>query len=171
MTPAVVLIMGVSASGKTTLGRAVAERLASRFIDADDLHPPSNREKMARGEPLDDHDRLPWLDAIRSEIDDALRRNGEGVELVITCSALRRRYRERLRSPAEPILLVYLEADRETLQKRLESRADHFFPRSLLDSQLQTLEPPGAEEAAVTLDGGAPLAELVEAVQRAAATR
>lgn len=166
MTPAMVLIMGVSASGKTTLGRALAERFACRFVDADDLHPPANREKMARGEPLDDHDRRPWLDAIRGEIDAALHRSGEGVELVITCSALRRRYRERLRRPAEPILLVHLHADRETLRQRLASRADHFFPLSLLDSQLDTLEPPEEEEAAFPLDAAAPLTELIAAVER-----
>jgi gluconokinase len=171
MTPAVVLIMGVSASGKTTLGRALAERFACRFVDADDLHPPANREKMARGEPLDDHDRRPWLDAIRSEIDAALQWSGEGVELVITCSALRRRYRERLRRTTEPILLVYLQADRETLRQRLEARVDHFFPLSLLDSQLQTLEPPEEGEAAVTLDAAASITELVEAVVREAERR
>lgn len=167
MTPAVILIMGVSGSGKTTLGRALAVRLACRFVDADDLHPPANREKMARGEPLNDGDRLPWLDAIRREMEAALQReHASGVDLVITCSALKRSYRDRLRRPGEAVALVHLDADRSTLRGRLSSRRDHFFPADLLDSQLATLEPPTEEERVLTLDASQPLDKLVDAVQR-----
>ncbi|MFW5681866.1 MAG: gluconokinase [Phycisphaeraceae bacterium] len=167
MTPAVILIMGVSGSGKTTLGRALAKRLACRFVDADDLHPPANREKMARGEPLDDHDRLPWLDAIRREIQHALQReDASGVDLVITCSALKRSYRDHLRHADEPVTLVHLGADRSTLMGRLSSRRDHFFPADLLDSQLDTLEPPTEDENVLELYASQPLDKLVDAILR-----
>lgn len=165
MPPAVVLIMGVSGSGKTTVGRAIAERLACPYVEADDLHPPANREKMARGEPLDDPDRWPWLDALRAEIEHALRHRDDGrVNLVITCSALKRRYRDRLRRADEPIALVFLDADRATLEKRLQGRGGHFFPAKLLESQLGTLETPEPEENAIVLDADAPLDHLVDTV-------
>lgn len=139
----VVVVMGVSGSGKSTVGRALAERLGVRFIDADDLHPQANRDKMAGGTPLTDGDRWPWLELVGAAI--GAERLAGGV--VVACSALRRRYRDALgRSAGGPVWFAHLRGDAALLGERLADRADHFMPVALLGSQLQTLEELGADE-------------------------
>jgi gluconokinase len=147
-----VVVMGVSGSGKTTVGEALAEALGVPFADGDALHPAANVAKMAAGIPLDDADRAPWLDTIGALL--------SAGSIVIACSALKRTYRDRLRAAAPDLELVFLEVDRATLLDRMTHRT-HFMPPSLLDSQLATLEPPTADEHAVVVDGAAPLVELV----------
>ena len=139
-----IVVMGVTASGKTSVGRALAERLGLDFVDGDDLHPQANVDKMASGRPLDDADRAPWLDAVGEAL---AQREG----LVIACSALRRAYRERILSKASDTVFVVLHADRHVLLERMEGRTDHFMPTALLDSQLEALEMPGGDEPAVTV--------------------
>lgn len=142
-SPAVV-VMGVSGSGKSTVGHALAGRMGVRFIDADDLHPQANRDKMVGGTPLTDDDRWPWLELVGAAID-AERRSGGGV--VVACSALRRRYRDALRRSADgPVWFAHLSGDAALLGERLADRADHFMPAALLGSQLQTLEGLEADE-------------------------
>ena len=164
--PRVALVMGVAASGKTTVGRALAAALRWGFADADDFHPPANVDKMRRGEPLDDDDRGPWLDALRTRIVEALDRPASP-GLVVTSSALRRRYRRRLIRPGEPVALVYLRLDRATMADRLARRSGHFFPARLMDSQLDALEEPGEAESPITLDAARPTEELVDTARRA----
>jgi carbohydrate kinase (thermoresistant glucokinase family) len=140
--PAVVM-MGVSGSGKTTVGEALAERLGVRFRDADEFHPKANVEKMSAGVPLTDADRWPWLDAIGAAIRDAPRE----AAIVISCSALKRVYRVRILEAAErPVTFVHLTGSRALLAERMQRRRGHFMPPSLLDSQLATLEPLQADE-------------------------
>ena len=147
--------MGVSGSGKTTVGAALAEALGLRFVDADDLHPEANVEKMGAGVPLTDDDRWPWLDAVGAVL-------AEG-DVVVACSALRRIYRDRLRAVAPGLALVYLHGPRELLAERMGHRPGHFMPATLLDSQLETLEEPTPDEHAVALDIARPVDELVAA--------
>ena len=133
----VVVVCGVSGSGKTTVGRALAQRMALRFLDADDLHSPAAIDKMSRGRPLDDADRTPWLRRVAAEM--AAARLG-GLGLVVACSALKVRYRDILRRSDTHPLFLLLEAPRALLEQRLEGRTGHFMPRDLLDSQLDALE-------------------------------
>lgn len=136
-----VVVMGVSGCGKTTVGIALAERLGARFIEGDRLHPEANVAKMRAGIPLDDADRWPWLDAVASAL-------ANGGPIVVSCSALKRDYRDRLRTRSGvPLHFVHLAGDRASLAQRMAERPGHYMPVSLLDSQLATLEPPGAEEA------------------------
>ena len=154
-----VVVMGVSGSGKSTLGRALAQRLGAEFLEGDDLHPPRNVERMAAGVALTDDDRRDWLLAIAQRIDDArAARRG----LAVSCSALKRGYRELLRSACPDLAFVHLHAERALLEERLRARSDHFMPASLLASQLQTLEPPARDERAITLDAALPLAQLAD---------
>lgn len=139
-----IVVMGVSGSGKSALGRALAARLGLPYADGDDLHSQENIRKMRRGEPLDDADRAPWLDAVGSWL--------AGRDGVVSCSALKRAYRDRLRAHAPDAYFVQLNVDRETLRARLERRAGHFMPASLLDSQLATLEPLAVDEVGVQID-------------------
>lgn len=148
--------MGVSGSGKTTVGQALAERLGRPFTDGDDLHPESNVRRMAAGIPLTDDDRWPWLDAVGAVL--------AGGAHVVACSALRRAYRDRLRAAAPGIALVLLDAPRDVLAARLTDRPGHFMPASLLDSQLQTLERPGPGEEVLTLDAARPVGQLVDEI-------
>jgi gluconokinase len=153
------VVMGVSGSGKTTVGELVAARLGWRYAEADEFHPASNVAKMAAGQPLTDEDRLPWLRAIAAWID---ARIAEGQPAVVTCSALRRAYRDVLRRPQ--VRFVYLRADRELIARRLTERRGHFFKVGLLESQFRTLEEPGQDEGAATVTiAGAP-EEIAEAV-------
>lgn len=154
-----IVIMGVSGCGKTTLGRALANRLRWQFIEGDSLHPPANIAKMAAGIPLDDADRLPFLEAVAQKLVE-----GRNSGVVASCSALRRRYRDLLRERAGEILFVLPEMDRPTLVSRLNNRADHFMPSSLVDSQLAALEVPGADEATIPVDGTLPTDLQVAAV-------
>jgi len=153
--PPPVLVMGVSACGKTTLGQQLAARYGWRFVDADDLHPPHNIEKMSRGLPLDDEDRAPWLDAVAKVLSRA--------PGVVACSALKRRYRDRLRRAAPALEILYLHAGRELLMHRMLGRTHHYMPANLLDSQLAALEPPTPEEHALLLDAALPVETLLDA--------
>jgi gluconokinase len=138
------VVMGVSGCGKSTIGRALADRLDISFIDGDDLHPASNIEKMRRGEPLDDADRAPWLDRVGARLEPGT---------VIACSALKRIYRDRIRRIAGgPVVFVYLRGSRETLARRMSERKGHFMPYALLESQLATLEEPAGDELLATAD-------------------
>src|SRR5262249_41593163 len=151
------VVMGVSGAGKTTLAEALALRLGFAFLDADDLHPPENVAKMRRGEALDDNDRAPWLGAVAQAIA-GFKARDQGA--VLACSALKRRYRDRLREADPDLGFVYLAAPRDVLVSRLAARRGHFMPKALLDSQLATLEQPGADENAVTLDASLPVETL-----------
>ncbi|GHE21993.1 gluconokinase [Halomonas urumqiensis] len=146
-----ILVMGVSGSGKSHIGRLLAERLGVEFIDGDDHHPQANIDKMARGIPLNDDDRQGWLDTLAGLIADYHRRDAS---LVIGCSALKRRYRDQLRSGDPALAILFLEGSREQLLERLTSREGHFFTgEAMLESQLADLEPPGSDEA-ITLNIG-----------------
>ncbi|MEO8668914.1 MAG: gluconokinase [Bauldia sp.] len=161
---AAIVVMGVSGSGKTTIGSEVAARLGLPFRDADEFHPAANVAKMASGVPLTDADRWPWLDAIGAAIHDA------AGGLVVTCSALKRAYRDRIRAAAgTPVRFVHLDASRAALASRLAKRKGHFFPPSLLDSQLATLERPLPEEGALVMPADGPIADVAEAVLAAIA--
>ncbi len=135
--------MGVCGSGKTSVGSAIAERMAWEFLEGDDLHPAANRRKMSSGTPLTDGDRWPWLDRIAARMRQA---DGEGRTIVVACSALRRVYRDRLRECGADVRFVHLTGDSALLRARMAQRADHFMPAGLLDSQLATLERAGAGE-------------------------
>jgi len=136
--------MGVSGCGKSTVGALLAEALNLRFVDADDLHSETNKTKMACGIPLDDADRKPWLDSVGAQLQKG--------SVVIACSALRRRYRERLRQSAPWFRLIYLYGTPELLAHRLNARVHKFMPSMLLSSQLATLEPPDTDEGAIALN-------------------
>ncbi|MDO3436304.1 gluconokinase [Rhizobium sp. CBN3] len=147
--PLAVIVMGVSGCGKSSVGERIAARNGMPFVEGDQLHPAANVEKMAQGIPLTDEDRLPWLDRIGEEIKTALNASRG---LVVSCSALKRSYRDRLRQAAGGRLaFVFLEGSRELLLSRMQARQGHFMPASLLDSQLQTLEPPTGETGVVTV--------------------
>lgn len=157
----VIVLMGVAGSGKTTVGRQLAERLYWSFADADDFHPPQNIAKMSAGQPLNDADRAPWLAAIRKFIDGQL---AAGTNAVVTCSALKQRYREQIQPDPVRVKLVYLEGSRELLLARLRHRHGHFMKPDMLDSQLATLEPP---TDALTLDVAPPPSQLVDEIRAA----
>ena len=142
--------MGVSGSGKSTVGNRLAKLLQLPFCEGDDLHSAENLDKMRAGAPLDDHDRAPWL----ARINDWLRSSEGGG--VVACSALQRAYRERLRQGAPTLRFVLLDPPRELLAKRLAFRAGHFMPANLLNSQLEALERPEADEDALRLTGEPP---------------
>jgi carbohydrate kinase (thermoresistant glucokinase family) len=150
--------MGVSGSGKTTVGAALADALGLRFVDGDALHPAANVAKMAAGIPLDDADRAPWLDAIGAVLATG--------PVVVACSALKRAYRDRLRAAAPELQLVFLDGSRELLASRMAARPGHFMPASLLDSQLATLERPDPDEYPVTVDVVAPVPEIVASLMK-----
>ena len=149
--------MGVSGSGKTSVGTAAAHLAGVRFIEADDLHPPGNVAAMVAGQPLDDADRAPWLDAVSAAI-------VAGAPCIVACSALRLAYRDRLRQDAPHARFVLLQLDRLTLERRMAERSDHFMPVSLLDSQLATLEAPAPGEGVVVLDAARSIDNLAAAV-------
>lgn len=161
--PWLVVVMGVSGCGKTSVGERLADTLAVPFLEGDSLHPPANIEKMGEGIPLTDDDRWPWLDLIGARLE-AAREEG----MVISCSALKRAYRERLRQAAGGGLnFVFLHGSRALLEQRMGERAGHFMPASLLDSQLATLENPSAEEGVVAVDISPPVAAVASAALRA----
>jgi len=151
-TPQVVVVMGVSGTGKTTIGLLLAARLGVPYAEGDDFHPPANIAKMSAGTPLDDADRAPWLDAIGAWAHDRA-----GLGGVVSCSALKRSYRDRLRTAAPGLLFVHLSGSRELIEDRMRHREGHFMPTALLDSQFATLEPLDADEAGAVVDvTGAP---------------
>jgi len=148
--------MGVSGSGKSTVGAALAGRLHVPFEDADDLHPEANVAKMTRGEPLDDHDRWPWLERIGEWL--AAHADGGG----IACSALKRKYRDQLRHHCRSVEFLHLEGGRDLIENRQASRPGHFMPASLLTSQFETLEPLGPDERGVVVDVAGSVDAIVE---------
>ena len=150
-----VVVMGVSGSGKSTVGAALAGRLRVPFEDADDLHPRANVEKMTRGEPLDDHDRRPWLE----RIGEWLRAHEQGG--VIACSALKRKYRDQLRHHCSTVEFLHLEGGRDLIERRQASRPGHFMPSSLLTSQFETLEPLAPDERGVVVEVAGDVDETV----------
>ena len=158
MRVAAIIVMGVSGSGKSTIGALLAERLGWPFADADGFHPPENVAKMASGQPLTDADRWPWLDAIAAHID-AARKAGQPV--VVACSALRRAYRDRLRAGHGDLLFLHLSGAPEVIAARQAARQGHFMPPSLMASQFATLEYPAAEADAVTVSVQASPHEVV----------
>ncbi|MFH9015361.1 gluconokinase [Streptomyces sp. NPDC017943] len=149
-TVPLVVVMGVSGSGKTTVGRLLAERLGVGCAEGDDFHPASNVAKMRAGRPLDDTDRGPWLDKVAQWLVDHADSGG-----VVTCSALKRRYRDRLASAAPSVFFLHLDGSPELIAARITARRGHFMPPELLRSQVADLEPLGEEErgAAVPIDG------------------
>ncbi len=155
--------MGVSGSGKSTVGRLLAQTLRVPFQDGDELHPPDNIARMAAGVPLTDADRYDWLAAIGKRLAAAGGRRG-GV--VVACSALKRAYRDQLREVAPDLRLVYLHGDTVLLAERLAARRDHYMPASMLPSQLAALEPPGPQESAIAIDVAQPPEAIVQAVCR-----
>ncbi|MFE7594105.1 gluconokinase [Kitasatospora sp. NPDC057512] len=157
--PLTIVVMGVSGVGKTTLARLLADRLALPFAEADDFHPAANIAKMSAGIPLDDEDRAPWLRAIGAWLKD---RTEAGTGGVVTCSALKHRYRDILRADAPGAFFLHLSGGHELVEDRLSHRTGHFMPTSLLDSQYATLEPLGADERGAALDVGPSPEELVE---------
>ncbi|WP_026065926.1 gluconokinase [Actinoalloteichus spitiensis] len=157
--PRPVLVIGVSGSGKSTVGALLAERLNRPFVDSDSLHPPANIEKMATGQPLTDEDRLPWLRIVGERIAKGV---DAGEPPVVACSALRRDYRDLVRGYAPNLFLVHLAGDRSLVAERVAARHHEYMPPSLLDSQYAALEPLGADESGVVLDIAAPPAELVD---------
>jgi gluconokinase len=163
MPPRILLLMGVSGSGKTTVGALLAGRLGWPYADADSFHSAANVAKMAAGHPLTDEDRWPWLRAIGAWIDGQLSR---GEHAVVTCSALKRAYRDMLRRPG--VQVVYLRGSRELMAQRMAARQGHFFKPALLDSQLAALEEPSPDEDAITVSIGGPPSEIVEAIAAAA---
>jgi gluconokinase len=153
--------MGVSGSGKTTVGRELAGRLGVDYAEADEFHPQANIEKMAAGHPLTDDDRWPWLDAIARWIGEHEESGG-----VVTCSALKRTYRDIL-TAGGPVFFVHLTGSRAVIAARLNARKDHFMPPALLDSQIADLQPLGPDEPGIVLDIDTTPEALAEAAYRA----
>jgi gluconokinase len=152
----VIVVMGVSGAGKTTIGRLLAERFALPFIEGDDYHPPANVAKMARGVPLEDHDRWPWL----ARLNEVLRAQEHAV---LACSALKDAYRRQLLAGVTDPRLVHLHGDEALIAMRLKERRHRYMPASLLESQLATLEPP---QRAIVVDVAADPASCVETIVR-----
>ena len=160
MRPAAIIVMGVSGSGKSTIGALLAERLGWPFADADGFHPAANIAKMAAGQPLTDADRWPWLDAIAAHIEAA---RAAAQPVVVACSALRRTYRDRLRAGHKDLIFLHLAGEAGLIGERQAARQGHFMPPSLMASQFATLEDPAAEADAVTVSVQASPAQVVEA--------
>jgi carbohydrate kinase (thermoresistant glucokinase family) len=163
-SPAAIVIMGVSGSGKTEIGRRLAERLGWAFRDADEFHPAENIAKMRAGVPLVDADREPWLAALAAVLQRVVT---EGPPLVLACSALKWGHRTRLGLPRTPIRLVHLDGPPGVIRRRIEQRAGHFMPATLLDSQLAALERPGPDENAIVVDVSPEPDAIVQAIAAA----
>jgi carbohydrate kinase (thermoresistant glucokinase family) len=159
--PMVLVVMGVSGCGKTTIARLLAERLGWTYVDGDWLHPAANIEKMKRGDPLTDEDRAPWLAAIAARVEEIRR---EGGSSVVACSALKKRYRDVLRGDRGDVRFVFLQGGRHTIARRLAKRDGHFMPPTLLDSQFSALEEPAADEKALVVAIDASPEAIVESV-------
>jgi gluconokinase len=156
--PRAVILMGVSGSGKSTVGASLAQRLECPFLDADDFHPAANVEKMKRGIPLNDEDRMPWLRRLHDELEHRL---GAGASMVLGCSALKESYRKILEEGLSQIDFVFLDVDQLTLTERLGKRKDHFFPKGLLESQFAALERP---QNALIVDASRSIEEIIEQI-------
>ena len=159
----VVVVMGVSGSGKTTVGRRLVGRLGVPYAEADEFHPPANIEKMSAGRPLTDEDRWPWLRAIADWITSQAGRRGG----VVSCSALKRSYRDLLRSAADLVWFLHLDGSRALITDRITGRSGHFMPAALLDSQFADLEPLDEDEPGLVVDVDAAPADIVETAVRA----
>jgi gluconokinase len=157
----IVIVAGVSGSGKTTIGALLASRLGWEFEDSDDLHPAANIAKMHAGVPLTDEDRRPWLDTIAAWMD---QRTAAGESAVIACSALKRSYRDRLGDGRPDLRIAFLHVDRATLHARLAGRHGHFFRPALLDSQLAIAETPSSAAGDIVVDATAPPAAVVQEI-------
>jgi carbohydrate kinase (thermoresistant glucokinase family) len=172
VAPAVVILMGVSGSGKSTIGTVLAGQLRWEFTDADRFHPAGNVEKMHKGIPLTDDDRWPWLDAIAAWIDETRRSGGHSV---LACSALKRRYRDVLIGDRRDVRLVFLKGEEALIARRIVARHGHFMPPSLLHSQLEALEEPAPDENPIVVSiEPAPdeiVAQIMKALNLAPATR
>ncbi|WP_316177162.1 MULTISPECIES: gluconokinase [unclassified Bradyrhizobium] len=161
--PHALVIMGVSGSGKSTIGQALGQRLGWRFEDGDSFHPPANVAKMSAGHPLTDEDRWPWLQAIAAEI---ARCRTAGQHIIIACSALKKAYRDILVGGRNDVRMVYLQGSQELIGERMSHREGHFMPPGLLASQFATLEPPGAAEHPITVSVDAPVAAIVDDIMQ-----
>ena len=164
--PVVLVLMGVSGCGKTTVAQILAERLHWAFEEGDALHPPANVAKMAAGHPLDDADRAPWLAKVADWVDARLDAGECGV---ITCSSLKRSYRALINRRGAGVEFVYLHGSRELIASRLATRHGHFMPTTLLDSQFATLEEPGPDEPAIRVEIGAPPEDIADDIVEALA--
>jgi len=164
--PVALVVMGVSGSGKSSVGRAVAAAFGYGFVDADDLHPPANVAKMRGGTPLDDDDRGPWLAAVATVLQEHL---AEGKGIVVACSALKKVYRDRLRTAGQGVRFVHLHGSEELMAQRLARRGSHFFDPRLLASQFTTLEvpDPAREPDVLMVDAAASIATIIGAVTTA----
>ena len=156
--PLAIVVMGVSGCGKSTVGTRLAQQLGATFLDADDFHPPDNVGRMRAGIALTDAERAPWLDALAARLTQA---RTEDEAVVLACSALKRSYRDALRRGAPALTLVHLTGSPALLAERITARPGHYMPPTLLPSQLATLESPGADERAITLDVGATTDDIV----------
>jgi carbohydrate kinase (thermoresistant glucokinase family) len=161
MLPTVLVIMGVSGSGKTTIASLLAESLRCDLSDADSFHPAANVDKMAAGVPLNDEDRWPWLHAIADWIDAMRRSQRCGI---VACSALKRSYRDIIIGARRDVRLVYLKGDAELIRQRMSNRSGHFMPTVLLQSQLDTLEEPGSDENPIVVSIDAEPRTLAEII-------
>jgi gluconokinase len=157
----IVIIFGVSGAGKTTVGKLLARELGWRFVEADDFHPAANIEKMRSGQPLTDEDRWPWLEQLRQQIERSL---SAGENAVLACSALKRVYRDRLRSSDE-VKFVFLRGDYALVEKQLRRRHGHFMDANLLQSQFDDLEEPQPDENVLTIELGRTPAKIVEKIK------
>ncbi|MCG3729646.1 gluconokinase [Vibrio cincinnatiensis] len=146
MTGNSIIVMGVSGCGKSTIGALIAQRLGAKFIDGDDLHPRANIEKMRRGEPLNDHDRAPWLERIR---DAAFSLENKSEQGIIVCSALKKAYRDQIRDGNQNVTFLFLDGDKALIIERMRARKGHFMKTDMLESQFATLQRPSAEETDV----------------------
>ncbi|MGW3142384.1 gluconokinase [Streptomyces sp. NPDC001139] len=163
-TPHVVVVMGVAGTGKTTIGPLLAARLGVPYAEGDDFHPQANIAKMSAGVPLGDDDRWPWLDAIG-----AWAHGRAGLGGVVSCSALKRSYRDRLRAAAPGVVFVHLAGDRALIEDRMSHRQGHFMPTALLDSQFATLQPLERNEAGVAVDVAGSPEQITERAVKALA--
>lgn len=155
------VVMGVSGCGKSTVGRALAAARGAAFVEGDAFHSPENVAKMSAGQPLGDADRADWLRALKAQIGSARER---GVALVVSCSALRRRYRDLLREADPALRFAHLHGPRELIAERLSARKDHYMPPLLLDSQMAALEPLEPDEQGICVDIGHTPAQLVREI-------
>ena len=162
--PVVLVVMGVSGCGKTTVAAILAGRLRWPFEEGDALHPQSNIEKMKAGHPLTDDDRAPWLESVAEWVGERLDAGENGI---ITCSALKRSYREVINRRGSGVVFVYLAGSRETIAARLTARHGHFMPSSLLDSQFADLEEPSSDEPQIRVDVGPAPGEIAQSIMEA----
>ncbi|GAB7260799.1 MULTISPECIES: gluconokinase [Dickeya] len=154
-----IILMGVSGSGKSSVGAQLARAIHAKFIDGDDLHPRANIQKMASGQPLNDDDRAPWLERLNDAAYSLLHKNETGI---IVCSALKRRYRDRLRDGNDGMVFLYLKGSFDVILQRHQARAGHFMPTGLLQSQFDALEEPDETEAdVITVDINGPMDQVV----------